>query len=98
MDGSVWSTAQIYYSSANNGTNCAVLVAKKWAGIKHPMGINLKVDGRTGIQVNNGDFAWYAGPVIQTNTNGHCVSSGFSEDAPNGSSASDDYIYSVACG
>lgn len=97
-DGSVWSTAQIYYSSANNGTNCAVLVAKKWAGTKHPMGINLSVDGRAGIQVNNGMFSSYAGPVTQKNTNGHCVTSNYFEDAPNGSSSSNDEIAHVACG
>ncbi|WP_143664482.1 hypothetical protein [Streptomyces sp. NRRL B-24572] len=98
VDGSVWSTAQIYYSSANNGTNCAVLVAKKWAGIKHEMGINLAVVGRTGVQSNSGQFAWYAGPVVQTNTNGHCVVSEFREGAPNGSSWSEDVTPHVACG
>ncbi|MFD8010498.1 hypothetical protein [Streptomyces sp. NPDC058955] len=94
----VWSTAKLYYSSANGGTNCMVLVAKKYAGIKHYMYAMLRVDGRTGSHVNEGQFAWYAGPVVRTNTDGHCVSGGFWEYSPDNSIQTGAGFDSVACG
>lgn len=96
--GEVWSTARIYYSTANNGTNCIVLVANKFAGTRHFMHVYLSVDGGAGSKEDKGQFASYAGPVVQTNTNGHCVSGGMWENSPNGSSQSGAGIYSVACG
>lgn len=98
-EGGVWSTARLYYSPADGGTNCMVLVAKKYAGTKHYMSVSMSVDGRSGYQKNEGQFAWYAGPVVQKNTNGHCISGTLWENAPGDNAPQAGAgIYSVACG
>lgn len=69
----VWSTAYLYYSSANGGTNCASLVAKKFAGPRHYMSVGINVSGRSGYKEDEGQYSSYAGPVSQTGTDGHCI-------------------------
>lgn len=96
--GEVWSTARIYYSTANGGTNCIVLVAKKYAGVRHYMSVTLWVDGRSGSKEDDGNFVSYAGPVTQTNTNGKCVSGTLWENSPGGNNQVGAPIDHVACG
>ncbi|MFI6647059.1 hypothetical protein ACIBI8_05445 [Streptomyces sp. NPDC050529] len=98
VSGKVWSTGYIYYSTANGGTNCIVLVAKKYAGTPHYMYVSLSVDGRSGTKKDEGRFSSYAGPVTQTNTNGHCVSSTLWENSPNDEIQAGWPIDHVACG
>ncbi|MFF4435044.1 hypothetical protein ACFYZ4_38515 [Streptomyces sp. NPDC001513] len=94
----VWSTSYLYYSSANGGTNCAVLVAKKWAGTRHYMSISMKVPGKSGPKENEGQFASYAGPVTQTGTNGHCISMILWENSPDNDHQAGRPVDNVACG
>lgn len=97
--GEVWSTFKLYYSSANGGTNCAVLVAKKFAGTRHFMSVSLWVDGRSGTDTDEGQFSSYAGPVTRTNTNGHCISGNTWENSPTSTGPQAGMgVNSVACG
>ena len=43
--GEVWGQLRLYYSSANGGTNCAVLLAKKYYGKSHYMEVGINITG-----------------------------------------------------
>ncbi|MBJ6639685.1 hypothetical protein H4K36_20780 [Streptomyces sp. DHE7-1] len=79
-NGDVWATAYLYYSSANGGTNCAVLVARKYAGVSHYMTVAINKSGSSTWKGNDGAFSSYAGPVTVTGTDGHCINLKFAED------------------
>ncbi|MFK0101677.1 hypothetical protein [Streptomyces sp. NPDC091040] len=99
VESKAWSTAYLYYSSANGGTNCAVLVAKKWAGTRHFMHISIQLSGvDSGLKKDEGQFTSYAGPVTLTHTNGHCISGTMWENSPDDNTQAGAAINKVACG
>ncbi|GAA5184177.1 hypothetical protein GCM10023322_25060 [Rugosimonospora acidiphila] len=75
---------QLYYSSANSGTDCAVNVATTAGGAGHAKQMSVDIDkcdedvpGICASSTFDGDvgqYLSYAGPVQVTGTNGHCVS------------------------
>ncbi len=93
----VWSTAYLYYSSAGGGTNCAVLVAKKFAGTRHPMKIGIRIGNGTRTE-DEGNFHSYAGPVSKTSTNGRCITLSLSEEDPRNGNWAGRSVDDVACG
>ncbi|MFF7451310.1 MULTISPECIES: hypothetical protein [unclassified Streptomyces] len=78
--GEVWAQLRLYYSSANGGTNCAVLVAKKYYGDLHYMEVGINISGSSNTKLDSGAYKYYAGPVSVTSTNGHCIDVGGGED------------------
>jgi hypothetical protein len=93
----VWSTAYLYYSSADGGTNCASLVAKKFAGTRHQMKVAIWL-GDGARKTDDGNYVSYAGPVSKTSSNGHCVSLSLSETDPRDGSWAGRTVDDVACG
>ncbi|MEV7890748.1 hypothetical protein ACWD3I_42080 [Streptomyces sp. NPDC002817] len=78
--GEVWAQLRLYYSSANGGTNCAVLLAKKYYGDVHYMEVGISISGSSNTKLDYGAYKYYAGPVSVTSTNGHCIDVGGGED------------------
>ncbi|GHD20226.1 hypothetical protein GCM10010313_52410 [Streptomyces violarus] len=78
--GEVWGQLRLYYSSANGGTNCAVLLAKKYYGTTHYMEVGINISGSSNTKLDSGAYSHYAGPVTVTQTNGHCIDLGGGED------------------
>ncbi|EFL40079.1 hypothetical protein ACFTZ8_35545 [Streptomyces fungicidicus] len=78
--GEVWGQLRLYYSSANGGTNCAVLLAKKYYGKSHYMEVGINITGSSNNKLDYGAYSYYAGPVTVTSTNGHCIDLGGGED------------------
>ncbi|MFH8493641.1 hypothetical protein [Streptomyces coeruleorubidus] len=78
--GEVWGQLRLYYSSANGGTNCAVLLAKKYYGTTHYMEVGINISGSSDTKLDSGAYSRYAGPVTVTRTNGHCIDLGGGED------------------
>jgi hypothetical protein len=97
VNSEVWSTAYLYYSSADGGTNCAVLVAKKFAGTTHQMKVGIRL-GDGALKIDDGNYEWYAGPVSKTSSNGHCVSLTLSETDPRNGNWAGRTVDDVACG
>ncbi|MFJ2949078.1 hypothetical protein ACIO8H_15835 [Streptomyces sp. NPDC087226] len=93
--GEVWGQLRVYYSSANGGTNCAVLLAKKYYGSSHYMEVGINISGRSG-KLDSGAYQYYAGPVTVTGTNGHCIDVGGGED--NGGIWAGRSVKGVHCG
>ncbi|MFC9815097.1 spore-associated protein [Streptomyces virginiae] len=85
--GEVWSTVQVYYSAGNGGTNCAVNIAKKYAGQRTYMQIHIRKSGTDKGVSDSGHYTSYAGPVNVTGTNGRCITVSGEAGAPNGNSA-----------
>jgi hypothetical protein len=98
----------LYYQSASGGTNCA---NANHRGAAVGQGANTSITlikctqttpGSTCTRVGNaatdtGYYAYYAGPVKQTGTSGHCVaSSGWIEYGPRQSIVTSPYA--LACG
>ncbi|WP_328306913.1 hypothetical protein OG432_01590 [Streptomyces sp. NBC_00442] len=73
-EGTVVSKVQLYYSSANNGTDCAVNTAVLYAGKTTQLSVYIGV-GST-YDGDMGNYTSYAGPVKVTGTNGRCVDVG----------------------
>lgn len=84
--GQLIANANIYYSSANGGTNCMkVVLASGHAGITHNMQALIHVcNVRSPCQTysdtsptrrdgDSGNFSSYAGPVHVTGTDGRCI-------------------------
>ncbi|AZP19360.1 hypothetical protein ACIGMX_12850 [Streptomyces aquilus] len=78
--GEVWAQLRLYYSSANGGTNCAVLLAKKYYGTTHYMEVGINISGSSNNKLDYGAYKYYAGPVSVTSTNGHCIDLSGAED------------------
>jgi hypothetical protein len=78
--GEVWGQLRLYYSSANGGTNCAVLLAKKYYGTVHYMEVGINISDSSNTKLDSGAYSHYAGPVTVTSTNGHCIDLGGGED------------------
>ncbi|MFF9689422.1 hypothetical protein [Streptomyces sp. NPDC014623] len=94
--GSTWGTINVYYSSANGGTNCAVNVAKRYAGTPHLLEVNLFQGNRKAE--DEGKFSQYAGPVSLTSTNGDCITVSGWVTSPLGSTAVGDKWQDIHCG
>ncbi|WP_326844472.1 hypothetical protein OHB33_40635 (plasmid) [Streptomyces sp. NBC_01558] len=94
-DGSTWGTIYVYYSSANGGTNCAVNVAKKYAGQRHLLEVRISQGNRAEKQ--SGYFYEYAGPVSLTNTDGKCITLAGWVTSPSGNAVGDQWT-DVHCG
>ncbi|AKU17256.1 hypothetical protein [Luteipulveratus mongoliensis] len=63
---------QLWYSSANNGTNC-LMVFDRATG-SHQMDAGLAIKGAPGFgKEDSGTFSSYAGGIQATNTNNRCV-------------------------
>ncbi|MFF1833776.1 hypothetical protein ACFVXE_06175 [Streptomyces sp. NPDC058231] len=82
--GSTWGTINLYYSTANGGTNCAVNVTKKYVGTPHHMEVHLFQGSR--VKNDSGTYSQYAGPVSLTGTDGDCISVSGEVDDPAGNS------------
>ncbi|KAF3466611.1 hypothetical protein [Streptomyces sp. Tu 3180] len=78
--GTVWGQSRLYYSPASGGTNCAVLLAKKYYGTSHYMEVGISISGSGNTELDSGAYSYYAGPVTVTSTNGHCIDLGGGED------------------
>lgn len=63
---------EVWYSSANGGTNC-VLVYDDVAG-KHWMTVGVRLSNSLKTRSDSGRFYTYAGPVKLTKTKGKCIS------------------------
>ncbi len=63
---------EVWYSSANGGTNC-VLVYDDVAG-KHWMTVGVRLSSGRKSHTDSGRFHTYAGPVKVTKTKGKCIS------------------------
>lgn len=63
---------EVWYSSANGGTNC-VLVYDDMAG-KHWMTVGVRLSSGRKERTDSGRFHTYAGPVKVTKTKGKCIS------------------------
>ncbi|WP_051836323.1 hypothetical protein [Streptomyces sp. NRRL F-2580] len=96
--GEVWSTIQVYYSSGNGGTNCAVNIARKYAGQRTYMQVHIGRSNVDGEWVSDsGHYTSYAGPVNVTGTNGYCINVAGEAGSPDGSSAGDRFS-DIHCG
>ncbi|MFJ3941786.1 hypothetical protein [Streptomyces parvus] len=94
-DKSTWGTINVYYSSSNGGTNCAVNVAKKYAGTPHGMEVHLFQGSRRAD--DRGKYSQYAGPVSLTGTNGKCITVSGEVSNPSGSSVTLDKWSDIYC-
>jgi hypothetical protein len=103
-----WGQVRLYYSSAEGGTNCASLVAQKYAGQRHYMCVGIRkgslgqscAHGQPNTKsLNTGYFEEYAGPVKVTHVDNACISLNAAEDSPAGpANGYDTPIYNVHCG
>ncbi|WP_328311528.1 hypothetical protein OG432_15515 [Streptomyces sp. NBC_00442] len=71
--GETLSHTYLFYSSASNGTDCAVTVAAKYAGKAYELGVDIWTSDWVQHDGDLGNYASYAGPVKITNTNGKCL-------------------------
>ncbi len=94
--GSIWSTLNVYYSSANGGTNCAVNVAKRYAGTRHGLEVHIFQGDRRAD--DRGKYSQYAGPVSLTSTNGRCITVSGEVSNPSGSSVIVHKVPDIHCG
>ncbi|MGC4947760.1 hypothetical protein ACLQ2N_16385 [Streptomyces sp. DT224] len=63
---------EVFYSPANGGTNCLKTVSEKSS--RRYLQVWGTVVGTSQINSDEGLFRSYAGPLIFTGTNGHCIS------------------------
>lgn len=98
-NGAVWGHAYLYYSSASGGTNCAVYVTAQHVGTKRLMDVWMRFhnDLHGGVEDNN-YYAFYAGPVRLTNTDGRCLDVGYDDTNPTTGTGFGTYAGGVACG
>lgn len=100
-NGTVMSTARVYYSSANGGTNCVTNTAGLYYGKVTQLSATIERNNLTGRKSDMGDYRYYAGPVTVTGTNGRCINIDVS--ASNGPSSGHTIIwqrawYNIHCG
>lgn len=71
--GTYLGNTELWYSSANGGTNC-VITHINVSGVKLAQAVLVvQRDGADSIENNSGAFTQYAGASYFTNTNGHCI-------------------------
>ncbi|WP_326944149.1 MULTISPECIES: hypothetical protein [unclassified Amycolatopsis] len=63
-------TLRLWYSSANGGTNCAKVYDD--ASGSHSMSVSIRTDTSATV-TDSGTFSTFAGGVVVTGTNGHCI-------------------------
>ncbi|MET7675684.1 hypothetical protein [Streptomyces seoulensis] len=97
--GTQYGVVQLYYSTANGGTNCAVLIDTYFgSGVAKSMNVGIyrcvagttaggNCDGKNFDlhQLDSGTYTSYAGPVSVTGTSSRCISLLAYEDNPNSS-------------
>ncbi|WP_411082658.1 hypothetical protein [Streptomyces sp. cmx-18-6] len=93
-NGTVMSTARVYYSTANGGTNCATNTAGLYYGKVTQLSVAIERGNLTGRQSDLGDYKYYAGPVRVTGTNGKCIN--IYVGATNGPSAGQTLVWQEA--
>lgn len=100
-------TVYLYYSKANNGTNC--VIAKKsgaWKGKKTFMNLHIERSDASHLgyypylAYDSGAYASYAGAISIPNTNGRCVNIGLDLGSKSSASSQFRYFskYRIACG
>ncbi|WP_328449503.1 MULTISPECIES: hypothetical protein [unclassified Amycolatopsis] len=63
-------TLRLWYSSANGGTNCAKVTSDG----NNPRSMSVSIRTETSATVtDSGPYSTYAGGVVLTGTNGHCI-------------------------
>ncbi|MFF6794491.1 hypothetical protein ACFY9C_36095 [Streptomyces filamentosus] len=100
-DGTIVSTARVYYSSANGGTNCVTNTAVLYYGKLTQLNVWVGRHDGTGVVGDLDDYRYYAGPVSVTRTDGKCID--FGVGAADGPNATMKYIWqrvwtNVHCG
>lgn len=68
--GELAGSLHLWYSSANNGTNCAKVYDD--ASGSHSMSVSIRTENGTPM-TDSGTFSTYAGGVVVTGTNGKCI-------------------------
>ncbi|MFI9101243.1 hypothetical protein ACIGXA_12030 [Streptomyces fildesensis] len=96
--GGTWGYVNLYYSSSNSGTNCAVYVATKYVGTVHGMEIEIKRSNQSSWISDNGRYTKYAGPVTVGGTNGTCIDLEVKSEAPDASVGFGSEFLGVHCG
>ncbi|KJK56416.1 hypothetical protein [Saccharothrix sp. ST-888] len=107
--GTKYGELNLYYSSANGGTNCAVAVDTHFgSGVTKYQGVwiwRCTAGSSAGdfceydqSDYDDGTFAWYAGPATVTGTAGRCIRLFGRIDNPTSSATADASTLATHCG
>ncbi|MFD6193630.1 hypothetical protein [Streptomyces sp. NPDC060275] len=108
--GTKYGVINVYYSSANGGTNCAAVVDTYWgtgttknmiASIWKCKAGTVPGGGTCSIDTqdnDNGYYSWYAGPVTVTGTASRCISVWGTIWSPSNSTDANGRGVAVHCG